>query len=56
MILVSNYLALVTPLHSIYPRMVLVVQLNMQPLSLQINIPDFYAQQKGHSLAKTGHR
>ena len=30
-----------TTLQNIYPRTVLVVQLNMQPLSLQINILDF---------------
>ena len=41
MILVTNYLALVTPLHNIYSRTALVVQLNIQPLSLRTNILNF---------------
>jgi len=41
MILVMNYLALVTLLHNIYSRTVLVVQLNIQPLSLHTNNLNF---------------
>jgi len=47
-ILVSmNYLTLVTPLHNRYARTVLVLQLNMQPLSLQRRKPCYWIRNYG---------